>query len=301
MDRKSLEQFVVIAEMENISKAAETLNIAQPHLSRQLKKLEKEIGVELFERKKKRLYLTSAGRHLLKRSQEITRLMDQTIAEIRSVKNSSDGVLRIGSLESATMSFFTEWVARFRRSHPHFVLHMSNCGTTSELLTLLNENLIEAAIVKEPVSTTAYCHIALHPEPWVIIAPRNSQLARHSGEVKPCELDGVPLLLPCNNLQIDDIVQWLRQGGVSAHLAATWTTLTGGIFLMRAGVGVLICTASGVQLIKHDSENFIVRPIQFTEINYKWLLLWNKRMLRTDIMANFIEFVQGQVRNNGNK
>ncbi|WP_303150004.1 LysR family transcriptional regulator [uncultured Cloacibacillus sp.] len=298
MDRKSLEQFIVIAETENISKAAESLNIAQPHLSRQLKKLEMEIGAELFERKRKRLHLTSAGRFLLKRGREITKLIDQTMVEVRSVKNASQGVLRIGTLESATMSFFPYWIAKFKERYPQTIVHMSNCGTTHELLSLLNENLVEVVIAKEPLSTVQYKLIELKAEPWVVIAPKDSPLSRGKGKVEPNELKNMQLLLPGNNLQIEDIMTWFHKSGIHAKLAATWTTLTGGIFLMRAGVGVLICTASGIQLIRHDRKNFVVRPIQFAEKNYKWLLLWNKNTACAHTTSNFLTFVEGQMLKN---
>ena len=89
MDKRELEHFIAIAEEENISKAAKKLNIAQPHLSRQLRQLDEELGVDLFERRKKKLYLTDAGRYLLNRGYEITRLMDQTVGEMRQIRNAT--------------------------------------------------------------------------------------------------------------------------------------------------------------------------------------------------------------------
>ncbi|QNL44551.1 LysR family transcriptional regulator [Oscillibacter hominis] len=290
MDKRELEHFIAIAEEENISKAAKKLNIAQPHLSRQLRQLEEELGVDLFERRKKKLYLTDAGRYLLNRGYEITRLMDQTVGEMRQIRNATRGTLSIGMLESVSVSFLPGWIAEYRGENPEIMLHTWSAGTSAELLERLNKGLLEIAFVKEPVSMALYQHVVLDAEPWVVLFPRSSSLAEQTGPVTQAELADLPLLLPANNLQTGDIIRWLNAWGISPWLSATWTTLTSAIFLMKAAQGVVICPISGIQLI--DQDTFGYREIQFGKEDYRWVMVWNKFDSCTPNMEKFINLVR---------
>ena len=83
MDIRSIRYFMEAARELNITRAAENLHIAQPPLSRQIHQLEEELGVELFERKKKKLQLTEVGQLLLHRGDQIVTLVEKTEDEIR--------------------------------------------------------------------------------------------------------------------------------------------------------------------------------------------------------------------------
>ena len=298
MDKRTLEYFIAIAEEENISKAAKKLNIAQPHLSRQLRQLEEELGVDLFERRKKKLYLTDAGRYLLGRGYEITKLIDQTVGEMRHIRNATGGTLNIGMLESVSVSFLPKWIAKYHAENPEVVLHTWSTGTSSELLDRLNKGLLEVAFVKEPVSMALYQHVVLDAESWVVLFPKSSSLSERDGMVTQKELSDIPLLLPANNLQTGDIIRWINAGGISPWLSATWTTLTSAIHLIEALQGVVICPVSGVQLINQRDIGY--REIRFGEEDYKWVMVWNKFGPYTDNMEKFIDLVRKMARKSEN-
>lgn len=297
MDKRELEYFIAIAEEENISAAAQKLNVAQPHLSRQLKQLEEELGVELFERKKKRLHLTNAGRFLLNRGYEITRLMDQTVGEMRQIINPVKSSLSLGALESVSISFLPGWLAEFRGQHPEITIQLRSTGTSVELLEWLNKGLLEVAFVKEPVSTALYQYLELEAEPWVAVFPKDHPLGQRQGPVEQSELAGVPLLVTANNLQTGSLVRWLNLHGVTPWISGTWTTLTSAAFLMKAGGDILICPASGLQLI--DSNNFSWRRICFSNEDYRWVMLWNRFGSCSPNAQAFLEFVHSKLSHDG--
>lgn len=78
MDLRVLRNFLKIAELENITQASRELNVAQPHLTRQIKTLEEELGVELFIRDKKRLHITEEGKFLKQQAEQIFKLVNKT-------------------------------------------------------------------------------------------------------------------------------------------------------------------------------------------------------------------------------
>ena len=97
MDIKSLKYFLTSAREGSITKAANTLNLTQPNLSRQINNLEKEIGKKLFVRSNYSIKLTSDGVLLKKRAEEIIDLMEKTKMEFKSSEDLVSGDIYIGS------------------------------------------------------------------------------------------------------------------------------------------------------------------------------------------------------------
>src|SRR6478609_5313697 len=98
MDIRQLRYFVAIAEEGTITKAAQALHMAQPPLSRQLKIMEEELGVLLFERnKKKKVTLTTQGKLFLKKAKQVIHSLEEAIIEVKEFGEEVSGTLAIGS------------------------------------------------------------------------------------------------------------------------------------------------------------------------------------------------------------
>ena len=96
MEFRMLRYFLAVARTENISRAAEELNISQPALSRQLMDLEQELGITLLVRSRRRTTLTEAGYLLKRRAEEISALVDKTRDELSHSQKEISGSIRIG-------------------------------------------------------------------------------------------------------------------------------------------------------------------------------------------------------------
>lgn len=105
MEIRVLKYFLAVAKEENITKAAETLNITQPTLSRQLIQLEKELDTQLFVRGKNKIILTESGLLLKRRAQEIVEMADKTEKEILQKETFIDGEIFIGGGETPLMRY----------------------------------------------------------------------------------------------------------------------------------------------------------------------------------------------------
>lgn len=98
MDIRQLRYFITIAQEQKITSAAKKLHMAQPPLSRQLKQLEDELGVILFDRnKKKQMTLTYEGTVFLKRAKEILHRFEDAVIEVQELKEKVAGTLAVGS------------------------------------------------------------------------------------------------------------------------------------------------------------------------------------------------------------
>ena len=107
MDIRVLQYFLAVAREESITKAAESLNMTQPPLSRQLKDLEEELGKQLLVRGKK-ITLTEDGMLLRKRAEELVGLMEKTKAELTSSDEGIAGDVHIGCGETEGISFLAK-------------------------------------------------------------------------------------------------------------------------------------------------------------------------------------------------
>ena len=118
MDIKSLQYFLEVAREENITRAAQKLCIAQPPLSRQLQKLEEELGVQLLIRGKRRVQLTEEGVFLKQQAEEIIALMERTKYQLGMVKSSTYGTVSIAVTESCGAGVMCSLIRKFHEIYP---------------------------------------------------------------------------------------------------------------------------------------------------------------------------------------
>ena len=118
MDIRVLQYFLAVAREGSITSAAEQLHMTQPPLSRQLKDLEDELGVQLFIRGNRKITLTEEGRMLRQRAEEIVTLMEKTKSEIGEIPGSISGELYLGCGESRAISLIARAAKRLHKRYP---------------------------------------------------------------------------------------------------------------------------------------------------------------------------------------
>lgn len=120
MDHREMEYVIVIAQEKNLSKAAERLFISQPALSRFLGKLENELGTPLFERKNRQYIPTMAGELYLDTARKILRLQQQFDAELKSLIQTSRGVISMGITPGRGHTLLPHVLPAFREYFPDY-------------------------------------------------------------------------------------------------------------------------------------------------------------------------------------
>ena len=118
MQTRVLKYFLTVAELNNITQAAERLHITQPTLSRQIMELEKELGVKLFDREKRQMHLNKAGVLFQQRAMTMITVLDQTKNELLAVNDQLSGTINIGMVESAVSDFMMRAVQKFQEKYP---------------------------------------------------------------------------------------------------------------------------------------------------------------------------------------
>ncbi len=126
MELRHLRYFVAVAEMENVSRAAmQRLHVSQPSLSRQIRDLEEEIGVQLLERTAKSVRLTGAGRAFLDEARAILKHTDDAVGKVRAIAGKADTELHIGDWPLATGRIMPALLRAYQQAMPkvHVKLH----------------------------------------------------------------------------------------------------------------------------------------------------------------------------------
>jgi DNA-binding transcriptional LysR family regulator len=118
VELRHLRYFIIVAEEQNVTRAAERLHVSQPPLSRQIRDLEDELGVELFRRTAKSLALTEAGKIFLIEARAILLRVDKAVETVRTVARGDRGSLRIGYAPSLTAEFLPRALRLFEAERP---------------------------------------------------------------------------------------------------------------------------------------------------------------------------------------
>lgn len=239
MELRVLNYFLVVAREENITKAANLLHMTQPTLSRQLKQLEEELGVELFHRGRYNVSLTEDGLLLQRRAREIMELSEKTKLEFEGDRSNIAGEITIGCGETHNMAVLSSWMSEFRKQCPlvHFQILSAGADT---IMDGLENGLVDIGLLMEPVST-AKCEVMRMPceERWGLLMRDTDPLSKKKS-ITPKDLVDRELILPRREIVQEKVKEWAGTYYDSYHIAATNNLFVNATFLVDEGVGMAI-------------------------------------------------------------
>ena len=173
MELRHLRYFVAVAEEQNVSRAAVRLHVSQPPLSRQIRNLEDELGIALFDHGAKAIRLTEAGRVFLTEARMILQRVEGAVRMAEEVAGGKRGEIHIGYAPSLTVELLPRALKYFRKSNPGVCVRLHDLST-QDMLRGLRDGKLDAALliqvqpktlaglVFEVLQRLAVC-IALHP------------------------------------------------------------------------------------------------------------------------------------------
>lgn len=171
MELRNLEYFLAASSAASLSEAAVKLSITQPTLSRQIHKLEEELGSPLFFRVADGITLTPAGDHLRHLAAAILGLASQIEKDFRSFSRGSSGVLSIGFVGTATHRIMPDVVSGLRKIVPDLEVQVAGELTTPELEKKLIENQLNLAILRPPIRSKHVHLERLSTETFALYVP----------------------------------------------------------------------------------------------------------------------------------
>ena len=153
MELRHLRYLVVVAEEQNVTRAAERLHVSQPPLSRQIRDLEAELGVALFRRTAKSLALTEAGKIFLIEARGVLLQVDKAVLTVRTVAANLRGHLRIGYAPSLTVKILPKGLRSFEGMSPGVRVALHDLST-EECVQKLNARKLDVALIVRPSASS---------------------------------------------------------------------------------------------------------------------------------------------------
>lgn len=264
MDVRQLNYFLAIAKEEQITRAAQALHMEQPPLSRQLKLMEEELGVTLFDRNGKQMKLTQAGEVLQRRAESLLHDLNEAVKEVKDIENGLQGTLSVGSVFSC-ISLLPLKIGEFRQKYPRVAFKILE-GDHVTLAEYLEHRNIELVITRLPFESNydsgKYAIKRLPSDPFVAVVPRqwNCFPLRHSISMK--DLADLQLLAVKSDKTIrlhEKIVNECRRFGFEPNMTCECSSVAIIIALVVAGIGATI-------LPKSVMTSFRIPDIQVLDI-----------------------------------
>lgn len=287
MDIRTLRYFVMVARELNITRAAEKLNISQPPLSSQIRALEKELGVMLFDREKRRLRLTQEGELLLRRAGQIIDLTEKTRQELQSMSDGLTGTISLAIVEGRAPYLCAQWIAGFRSRYPMVRYGLWN-GSGDDVLDRLRRGLADLAILAAPYDNEHLDGVLVGREPWVALIPREHPLAAQPGEsVSLGQLSGEELIVPSRKSRIEAIRTWFKKIGAEPRILCEMSNYVDAVALTEQGVGISIFPQTTCVPNPMLVSKVISGPIPQAE----YVLVWLKDQKPFGVAERFLQYV----------
>lgn len=290
MELIQMKYFLAVAREESISKAADFLYITQPSLTRQIQKMEKEVGQPLFTRGKK-MRLTEAGQLLRRRAEEILSLYEKTERELMCPQASIGGDVYIGGGETRAMKYLLDAAQKMREQFPNIKLHIHS-GDIADVCEHIDKGLLDFGLVIEPADLSRYESLRLpYREVWGLLMEKTHPLAAKEN-ISPQDLRGIPLIQSRHSLLRSNVTEWYRSVSEELNVVATYNLIYNAALMTQSGIG---CVLSIDGLVNTTGESKLCfRPLT-PPVTAHVDVIWKKYQLFSQAAQIFLQFLREEL------
>ncbi|MDO4541361.1 MAG: LysR family transcriptional regulator [Bacillota bacterium] len=287
MELRTLRYFLTLAREENISRAAEALYITQPTLSRQLGDLEKELGVRLFERGKRKITLTPEGMLLRRRAEEMIELENKVEAEFRCHNEEISGVVSIGAAETAAAEILPKAITSFREKYPGVTFDIHS-DIATHVKERLDRGVLDLGLLVEPGDIDKYdfLRLGINDRCGILMNVHSPLAQREYVEIE--DLLGLPVI--CNKRAEVQSFYRIALGDTYDRLnkIATFNLINNAALFAKHDLGYVFTIEGVVSHFKADEVCF--RPFK-PEISQSTFIIWKKYQPQSPVVSKFIDEV----------
>jgi LysR family hydrogen peroxide-inducible transcriptional activator len=283
---RDLQYFAAVAELRHFRKAAEKCFVSQPTLSGQLRKLEEELGLSLFERQPKGVRLTAAGENLLPFARAILDQSDRMAQAARALKDPRTGPLHLGVIPTLAPYLMPALVPFTHRLYPKLELFLSELRTR-DLLQALDDGQVEVALLATPVESAHFESEPVFTEPFCLAVHEKHPLARkHSLSVD--DLAGQTLyLLEDGHCLKDQALEVCATAGAHEHPHFRGTSLETLRQMIGSGNGTTLMPWLAAQGPLGSAGNVRYLPFRDPKPHRNIAVAWRKGGFRSALLREW--------------
>jgi LysR family hydrogen peroxide-inducible transcriptional activator len=239
---RHLECAVAVADTLNFHRAAAAVAVSQPALSAQVAQFEDLLGVQIFERTRRKVLLTDAGHDVIARARDILAHVDALGEAARCNTEPLTGPLRLGVIPTVAPYLLPRVLPAVREQHPRLALFLRE-DQTARLVALLADGRLDAAIVALPLGGLDAAEHAMFDDEFLLAAPPEHILAR-GRTIREHDLDGTEvLLLEDGHCLRDQALSVCGNAGMTEARELQATSLTTLIEMVASGLGITLLPA----------------------------------------------------------
>ncbi len=260
MNIRDIKYFIAVAELKHFGKAADRCYVSQPTLSMQLKKLEEELNVQLFERTSKQVLITPEGEKLLVQARAVLREVDQMKQVAQNLQDPYSGSLRLGIIPTMGPYLLPKLLPLLSERFPNLEIILCE-DKTDVILKRLKEGELDAIILALPVEDEGLVSKELFSEPFLLAVPETSALAKKK-QIKMSDIENENLLLLADGHCLrDQALEACRFSGAAMRSGFQATSLETIRHMVAANAGITLLPKMVVDVTPEQSS-IVIRPFE---------------------------------------
>ncbi len=288
MNLRDLHYLVTLADLRHFSKAAETCHVSQPTLSTQIRKLESELEVQLFERAPRKVMLTPIGEEIVERARKVLRDTQQLKQLAKQRRDPASGVLKLGLFPTLAPYLLPHVVPKVREHFPELTLQLFE-EKTGDVLQMLEQGKLDAGVLALPLPDETLEHQVLFEEPFVLAIPSGHPLAAKTN-IKTNDLRSSPLLLlEEGHCLRDHALEVCQMAGALEELDFHATSMETLRQMVAANTGITLMPTLAVKPPVAHMENVVIRTFAKPEPKRVIAMCWRKSNANEAFMHEFAQ------------
>jgi DNA-binding transcriptional LysR family regulator len=287
MDLRQMRYFLAVAEELHFRRAAEKLHLSQPSLSQQIRQMEEELGVKLFERTNRKVQLTQAGEAFLPRVRNILQGMDDAVQEIGRIDQGLGGVLTISFVSTALVGVLPTVMKILQTQAPGVELQLKECEPKEQIASILH-GTADIGFMHAKLDDDQLASIVIQRDELVVALPSDIQ---EDGPVDLHNYIQYAAIMPSPFTAFgfyNHVQRAYHLAGLTPSKIIYTNLIIGGINLVAAGMGIALVPAS-FQYIQ--VKGVIYRPLMTPPPAVKLLAVW-RRNSTSKLLQRFLEILK---------
>jgi len=217
MADRRLQVFLVVAQTQSFTKAAEVLHMTQPAVTFQVRQLEEYFNTRLFDRTHNRISLTEAGQVVQRFAEQISALYAEMENEIKILTNDVSGVLLLGASTTIAEYMLPALLGDFKKKYPQLLIRLT-VSNTENIVSMVESNAIDLGVIEAPVNNRNLVVELCKTDPLVAVVPCDHPLSKRSNSLLVKELLNYPYICREEGSGTREVINdYLEKNGVSPN------------------------------------------------------------------------------------
>lgn len=287
MEIRVLKYFMAVCNEGSFYKAAESLHITQPTLSRQIAQLEEETGKKLFERTTRKVTLTNEGLLLKRRAQDILTLVEKTEQELSAKEEIVEGDITIGGGQIESIFDLADIIRDFHKLYPNVHFHFVNLSS-DRVIEQMESGLIDVGLVLEPIQVDQFGFKRLKRAEKMICLMRADDPLASKDAVSPKDLLDRPVILPGRFGARNQLKNWFGEDFDQVECILTNNLSANNDIFVHRGLGRSICMMP--MFTSAENAELTIKPLD-PPVMTRCMIIWRRDLTPTAALAKFIEYI----------